>query len=864
MDANAIRTIDDTPTGTGPTVARILFVGLAFLLGLFQEGDFDLWWHLRTGELIPDRGVPFSDWFSFVTEENAWIDVQWGFQVVAAWVHDRLGIAGLVVGKAAVAAGAVGIALTAYRTAWPVALQILVWLPALFLMSSRIYSRPEVFTLFFLAVFLSVLFHAERHPSLLWLLPPLQILWANFHGLFIFGPILIAMYFLEAILRMDQIRGVFRHLMPVTLLTIACCFVSPYLGANVDLVWQLWQKMGAGGEIYKENITELVDIPTFWRQGGRENPYVWLLLFLWGLGGLGLIAGWKEILLERRVFRVLALVAFGYLSLQATRNGSTFGLVAGTVIAWNFGSLSCSRRWSGRLSTFFVSGVVLLAVYGVASGRWYLLTGEHRRLGVELRPNHFSFEAMKLAGKAGMPERALVFHLGHAATFIYENGPEQKVFMDARLELYTEQQFREYLSLRDRLQQGTGWQATLSGLGVNMVLADGEQSAPIQATFFSDPDWRAVHYDDVMAVFVRKRVTLPADVPRFDFRTLLFETERPLFSRPLPLPTAPPEWWLAVPPEILANSVDRRAAAALRLGMSFGNRAARIRREVLWLAAQNGLDAIHRRPWEGETFRIYGVALALLNNNETAGRDSAGDWSVTTDLLEAMGIASLHRAVVATPSDFSANYYLQYFLEKRGAADLSVAPLRRLENRASNWARAEFAKTLPEMIAHRERSIQEARASLPSSTDAFERATQLAAKGLLGDGLKQLDEVAVEGLSADNLDRVGTWLLSVGSPARATALYQRAEERQVLPPGHSDLRLGCSAMVDGRFADARQALLRAAEREDTKADACYALAVLSLLAGDGNSVKSWVEAGLDGPKTTVQESALRSLPLPGS
>ncbi len=31
-------------------------LGVTFLLGCFPMGDFDVWWHLRTGQLILERG----------------------------------------------------------------------------------------------------------------------------------------------------------------------------------------------------------------------------------------------------------------------------------------------------------------------------------------------------------------------------------------------------------------------------------------------------------------------------------------------------------------------------------------------------------------------------------------------------------------------------------------------------------------------------------------------------------------------------------------------------------------------------------------------------------------------------------------
>src|SRR5688572_22588066 len=54
------------------------------------------------------------------------------------------------------------------------------------------------------------------------------------------------------------------------------------------------------------------------------------------MGIVGAFVGWREILIERRVFRVLPLVAFGYIGLQAIRNGNHFALVYATLTSWNF------------------------------------------------------------------------------------------------------------------------------------------------------------------------------------------------------------------------------------------------------------------------------------------------------------------------------------------------------------------------------------------------------------------------------------------------------------------------------------------------------------------------------------------------
>ena len=56
------------------------FVLLLGLLGMTARNalDPDLWWHLRTGQLIVETGhVPHSDPFSFTRAGHAWVSHEW-------------------------------------------------------------------------------------------------------------------------------------------------------------------------------------------------------------------------------------------------------------------------------------------------------------------------------------------------------------------------------------------------------------------------------------------------------------------------------------------------------------------------------------------------------------------------------------------------------------------------------------------------------------------------------------------------------------------------------------------------------------------------------------------------------------------
>src|SRR5262245_22617314 len=81
-------------------VALLLF--LTLLLGAFPLKDADIYWHLRTGDLIRESGkVPDKDIFTFTREGTPWIDLHWIFQVAVSWLSEKGGVVALNVAKCA-------------------------------------------------------------------------------------------------------------------------------------------------------------------------------------------------------------------------------------------------------------------------------------------------------------------------------------------------------------------------------------------------------------------------------------------------------------------------------------------------------------------------------------------------------------------------------------------------------------------------------------------------------------------------------------------------------------------------------------------------------------------------------------------
>ncbi|HEV3120541.1 MAG TPA: hypothetical protein VGY53_01495, partial [Isosphaeraceae bacterium] len=215
----AVATKPAARASTSPPLARraawvadlalvLAFFTLTFLLGVFPLKDTDFWWHLRTGDLIRHTGrIPTHDWYTYSVPDHPWIDLHWGFEVALSWGYAHFGVVGLNLAKCAITCVAVGLLISARKRDWPLWVMLLAWLPALYVLGGRMYVRPETCSLLYLATFLAVLVRIDRRPALAFLLVPVQALWVNTQGLFVFGPLLMGMALVGAALQPEAFRA---------------------------------------------------------------------------------------------------------------------------------------------------------------------------------------------------------------------------------------------------------------------------------------------------------------------------------------------------------------------------------------------------------------------------------------------------------------------------------------------------------------------------------------------------------------------------------------------------------------------------------------------------------------------------------
>ncbi len=258
-----------------------LLIVFAFLLGCQQLFDADFWWHLRSGQwILEHRRFPTVDPFTFAAAGKAWIDLSWLFQVTLAIAFAMGGVQGAILMTAAVCAAAIAVVVLLGDRCVPSWLLAACWLPALALMNARFVPRPEIFSVLWMAFYLTILLKADVRPALAWFLPLIQLLWVNSHGLFALGPIILSAYLADRLicaapgLRYSAVEPVpigkryWMHLGGASVLVGVACLINPYGMRGALFPLELFPKITAWGGLYKSRVREFADLGAFVRTQG--------------------------------------------------------------------------------------------------------------------------------------------------------------------------------------------------------------------------------------------------------------------------------------------------------------------------------------------------------------------------------------------------------------------------------------------------------------------------------------------------------------------------------------------------------------------------------------------------------------------
>ncbi len=178
------------------TAVVTLSVGVTFM---FRMSSIDLAYHLRAGEaILTTHGAPSVDTFTFSVAGRAWLDQQWGAQVLLALVYRAGGWAAVATFHGALVGAAFWFLWLACRARGASArLSAALTMSGFVVCFFNAGMRPQTMAYPLFTATLWILADRRAHPRRLWILPVVMVVWANVHGSFPLGLVLIGLAWIE-------------------------------------------------------------------------------------------------------------------------------------------------------------------------------------------------------------------------------------------------------------------------------------------------------------------------------------------------------------------------------------------------------------------------------------------------------------------------------------------------------------------------------------------------------------------------------------------------------------------------------------------------------------------------------------------
>jgi hypothetical protein len=546
-----------------PSVGDLIFVALLSLLvfttlSVRLLGDAGIGWHIRTGQLIlSNHAIPRADPFSSSMAGQPWFAWEWLYDVIVGWLDTAAGLNAVVLFTALIIA-------TTFSWTFRLLLRrntnflLAVVLLLLAASASMIHflARPHVVSWLFTVAWFWILESSEQscrdfdsdssatspikikikhnRTRLLWLLPPLMLLWVNLHGGFLVGFVLLAIYWFSAVWqssrspgdRFDQALQNIRSgkrartLAFTGLLSALATFLNPY-GWRLHL--HIYRYLS--NRFLMDHIDEFQS-PNF--HGVAQKCFAGLLLLT-----LVALAARNRETKNIHASHFLVMLFAVYSGLYASRNIPVSSLLLILVMGpWLSDAMDrLAERLPRRRTQKLANRRIAPASPGAASPPFLQ---RMRAIDRSLRGHLWPVAAIVLtcwiaahAGKLGstslmdahfdakrFPVGAVSYLEKHdvpgpvlspdfwGGYLIYRLYPQTKVVVDDRHDLYGEEFLKSYLKM---VHVEPGWKNFLQQHPAGCLLVPKESA--LANILLETPNWQPVYGDTVAILFIPARVT---------------------------------------------------------------------------------------------------------------------------------------------------------------------------------------------------------------------------------------------------------------------------------------------------------------------------------------------------------------------
>lgn len=479
----------------------VVLVGIFVFVNTHPIRPNDFWFHLALGrDFLANRQIPVVDQYSFTRMGQEYLSTYtfWLSEFVMYLVYKIGGAVGTVIFTSLLITSIYSIlGWLAIKTSnnWRASAVGLIFGFALGFGNWNV--RPQIFAYLWMVGLLFSIYKIQTTQNRKWLIafPAIMVFWVNMHGSYPLGLAVLGCWFADVVWQAWHNRrpGEKIHLSQVGLAfwglilgTMACLINPRGLGAIKYLTTM------TGSNILKNFVLEWLP-PSFDTLEGA--------VFLVGL----LISAMILAVSRRRptVFQVLLFLLFGALGLKYIRGAVWFGIIMVQPVAEALApslpgtSTSTTNPTARRMNMILTSFLALLAFFSLPWFKqyWPVLPEKAGLISYDtpVAATNFLLE--------NHPEGYIFNDMAYGSYLIWAAQPDYKVFVDSRIELYSDDIWMDYLAITNAQPD---WEELLDKYKVNTLMIGVKDQAPLVDAVKASSAWQEVYMDPVAVVFTRR------------------------------------------------------------------------------------------------------------------------------------------------------------------------------------------------------------------------------------------------------------------------------------------------------------------------------------------------------------------------
>jgi tetratricopeptide (TPR) repeat protein len=494
---------------------------IAFVFGIKQLREPDIWWQLLSGRWMLEHGaITRTDVFSYTMYGHRWVNVKWLYEIFIHLLEKGLGPEGVILLQAVVN---VGILWALFHTlkqirqklniAVPDFATIIAALLFFIMVEYRMTGRPEMMSHLMCALFLSYIW---CYPELNWkqFIWPLilQCLWANMHEAYPVGLVIVAAYaagsFIAYILNKDKIY--LQTAQRAGLLFLAAAVV---ILINPNGI-QLWKQPF---EIYRQVLvnkytTELFSYKDaeYWTIQAKLHMVILIAaIIFWGIRIIRAIKQKdKKYTSPLIIASFIWIVLFGYLSLSANRN-IPFAQIAlfpsvAIMLTWLSGFVKAKAQKPFSVAEKYALSasivIPILFYISIVSNKYYKATKSVNLYGVHTSILHNPAGAAAFIQQYGVKGRAFSDYFV-SSYLLWALYPDFKSYIDLRdLDIFPAAFFDDYFSIYN---QPNKFYDLDKKYNFNYAIFSTSQMTALQERLYWGNGYNLVYVDPVCCIFLK-------------------------------------------------------------------------------------------------------------------------------------------------------------------------------------------------------------------------------------------------------------------------------------------------------------------------------------------------------------------------